>query len=128
MSPIDHSLVYLMTGFGACRIVVMIVGLVICLRNRWLSPAMWLIIGGLGATVAISVGQYSYNNLLSMFGFMSNVTLMYGFAAVFALAQLIASIVLVVGMALVLKDVRDRFQKLRELHEGDRAESVGGIR
>lgn len=126
MISTDQSLIYVMKLFQGLYLFVTIGGLVICLRNRWLSPWMWLIAGALGGMVAINGAHFSYNTLLSILG-VGNTSVAIGFGAVMMLASLLNWIAFIVGLSLMWKDVRERFQRLRELHE-ERAQDAGANR
>ena len=120
MNSTTQSMIYVSQLFFVLQVLVVASGLVICLRYRWLSTSMWLIAGALGALLAIWGGFHSYGTLLSIFGLSGNIEVIYGLNAVFSFLQLLAWIVFVIGLAFVLKDVRDRFQFLREVHESTR--------
>lgn len=112
-----------MQGFAWLQWFAIIAGLLVCVRHRYLAPAMPLVILGFLGLAA----QFAFNLSFSLLQSLTGATGIEWFAPAFAVSGLVGLaswILLVVGLALVGKHLRDRIQYLREIH--DEREGIPG--
>lgn len=109
---------------GWLDLAILVTGLVISIRYRHLSAWMFVVIGAFLAFCAQS-GLGLTLSLVQMLQQGSGGQFITAGYTLLSLLGMIALASLVVGLALVWKDIRDRFQRLRELHEDRSAPSPG---
>lgn len=96
-------------------------GVVVCLMFRRLSSGMWLIAAGFGGQVATGVLQQMAISAMrhGRYGSVMDPSTMSIVFSVTGLLNLILSVLIVVGMAVVFRDVDNQFRMLSHMAHRD---------
>lgn len=108
----------------------LVVGLIIAYRQRWLSDSMFIVIASLAGLCGAAGLNFSFRIVgdLNFLGLGGNSTLMFVVYSLISVTGAACWIGLIVGMTRVARDVRERFQRMRELldEQTDRSAAIPG--